>query len=177
MDRSALAAFAAPYYEKKDGMHNLRHIEQVVKAAERIVRAGKYAVDWESLLASAYFHGMVTHHEQDIRDWLLSQAYPQAQITKILASAKESLAESKPETIEGTILHDAHLLEGGKAYMITKCLITGSLRGQTLPQTIAYIEENIFDKRTCFLPETIPLFEEAQQYAKDFLHELKMGLL
>jgi len=38
--------------------------------------------------------------------------------------------------MEGKILHDAHMIEGGKIYLIVKSLITGSVRGQTLEQTI-----------------------------------------
>ena len=41
------------------------------------------------------------------------------------------------------MLHDAHLIKGGKAYMLTKCLITGVLRGQTLAETINYIKTYI----------------------------------
>jgi len=172
-----LIAFSTPYYLNKDIMHNFRHIELVHKAAEHIIKMGKYAVDLDCILAAAYFHGYIGSYENVIREWLFTQGFSQAQADKTITAAKESQAESQPQTLEGKIVHDAHLIEGGKAYMITKCLIAGSIRGQTLLQTIEYIEKNILFKRKCYLPETIPIFEEANQYARDFLHELKNGLL
>ncbi len=42
MDLNALVDFSVPYYATKDIMHNIRHIELVVKAAENIIHAGKY---------------------------------------------------------------------------------------------------------------------------------------
>ncbi len=177
MDINKLAAFSAPYYQTKDIMHNLRHIELVCKAAQHIIKAGKYAVDHDCILAAAYFHGFINSHEDNIREWLFAQGFTQAQTDKTITAAQESQTESQPKTLEGMILHDAHLIEGGKAYMITKCLITGSVRGQTLLQTIDYIGKNILFKRKCYLPETIPLFEEANKYTSDFLYELKKGIL
>jgi uncharacterized protein len=177
MEINKLIAFSAPYYHNKDIMHNLRHIELVLEAAEYIIKTGKYTVDHDCIIAAAYFHGFVITNENDIREWLFTQNISRAWVDKTITASHESHADSKPQTIEGTILHDAHLIEGGKAYMITKCLITGSIRGQTLLQTIDYIEKNILFKRKCYLPETIPFFEEANQYTNNFLSELKNGVL
>jgi len=78
--------------------------------------------------------------------------------------------------LEGKILHDAHIIEGGKSYLITKCLITGSVRGQSLLETIDYIETNIIDKAVCYLPETIPLLHEANLFTRKFIADLKEGI-
>lgn len=177
MDINKLIAFSAPFYHNKDIMHNLHHIELVIKAAEFIIQTGKYAVDHDCILTAAYFHGFVISNENDIREWLFAQGISQVYTDKTIKAAYESHADAMPQTIEGTILHDAHLIEGGKAYMITKCLITGSIRGQTLLQTIEYIEKNILYIRKCYLPETIPFFEEANQYTSNFLSELKKGII
>lgn len=177
MDVNKLMAFSAPYYHNKDIMHNLRHIELVLKAAEHIIKMGKYDVEHDCILAATYFHGFIGFYETDIRKWLFSQGFSQVQTDKTITAARESQAESQPQTLEGKIIHDAHLIEGGKAYMITKCLITGSVRGQTLLQTIEYIEKNVLYTIRCYLPETVLLFEESKKYARDFLYELKKGLL
>ncbi|MBX2872992.1 MAG: hypothetical protein KTR30_12850 [Saprospiraceae bacterium] len=50
----------------------------------------------------------------------------------IIEVAWESQKEERPTTPEGLLLHDAHLLEGGKYFEIIKSLITGSVRGQSL---------------------------------------------
>ena len=176
MNPSRLKSFSAPYYEGKDIMHNLWHIELVYKSALRIIHAGNYKVDMDCLTAAAYFHGFVKSYEADIRDWLICEGFCEKSAEKTIIIAQESHAGAVLNSLEGKILHDAHLIEGGRVYMITKCLITGSLRGQTLPETIDYVENNIIDRRRCYLPETIPLFEQANEFTKAFLSELKSGL-
>ena len=176
MNINSLKSFSMPYYEKKDMMHNLWHIELVYKSVCYIVRAGNYKVDSDLLTAATYFHGFIKTHEVDIRAWLASSGFCNEEIEKVIQITLESHVASIPESLEGKILHDAHLIEGGKVYMITKCLITGSLRGQSLLETIAFVEENILGKRTCYLPETTPLFEEAHQFACQYIADLKNGL-
>jgi len=68
------------------------------------------------------------------------------------------------------------MIEGGKTYLIVKSLITGSVRGQTLEETIKYIEDNILDKGICYLPEAKKIYCQQQQFSKDFIIELKKGL-
>lgn len=53
-------------------------------------------------------------------------------IEVIIKVAWESQRPEIPETLEGKILHDAHVLEGGKTYTVVKTLITGSVRGSRL---------------------------------------------
>lgn len=68
------------------------------------------------------------------------------------------------------------MIEGGKTYLIVKSLITGSVRGQTLEETIRYIEENVLDKGTCYLQEAKTIFKNQQAFAKQFIEDLKEGL-
>lgn len=44
-------------------------------------------------------------------------------------------------------MHDAHVLEGGKAYLIVKTLITGSVRGQSLVETLDFMERNVLNNK------------------------------
>ena len=90
--------------------------------------------------------------------------------------AWESQKNEEAETLEGRILHDAHMIEGGRTYLIVKSLITGSVRGQTLEQTIDYIEKNILDNGVCYLQEAQEIYDEQQAFAKDFIVRLKEGL-
>lgn len=57
-----------------------------------------------------------------------------------------------------------------------KSLITGTLRGQTLEETIEYIEKNILGKFTCYLPEAQNLYEDKEEFARRFLRDLKESL-
>ena len=87
--------------------------------------------------------------------------------------AWESQRPEIPETLEGKILHDAHVLEGGRSYTVVKTLITGSVRGQSLKATLDYMKNHVIDQNHCFLPETIPLCESMNDYTKTFLQELE----
>lgn len=97
-------------------------------------------------------------------------------INKIITTAWESQKDRSAQTLDGKILHDAHMIEGGRTYLIVKPLITGSLRGQTLNQTIKYIEENILEKGCCYLPEAQEIYNKQQEFAESFIKELKDGL-
>ena len=94
----------------------------------------------------------------------------------IIRISLESQRPEIPETLEGKILHDAHVLEGGKNYLVVKTLITGSVRGQDLPRTLDFMKNNVLDRNRCYLPETIPLCEEMNSYARQFLSELESGI-
>ena len=55
----ALLEFIGPYYAGKDIMHDLWHIALALKAVERILSLGIWAVDRESLTLAACFHGFI----------------------------------------------------------------------------------------------------------------------
>ena len=177
MNKEKIIEFVRPYYAKKDIMHNMWHIELVDKWVNKILEMTSYKINRDHLTFATYFHGFIYSHEADIKAWLKTQGVANKDIEKIVQIAFESQREEVPESIEGKILHDAHLLEGGKVYLITKCLITGSLRGQTLLETIDYIEENIIEKSICYLPETKALFKRTNKFTRDFITELKSGIL
>lgn len=171
-----LLEFVEPYYMNKDIMHNMWHIELVQKMISRILSYSSYSVDEECLKLATYFHGFIYRDEKKIREWMLAQNYDEEMISKTIKIAWESQRSEIPETIEGKILHDAHVLEGGKTYLIVKTLITGSVRGQTLIDTLNYMEKNVLGQNRCYLPETIPLCDEMNKYANDFFTELKEGI-
>lgn len=172
VDLIALQEFAKPYYADKDIMHNMWHIELVQRAVEKILAAGRYEVDKECLTLAVYFHGFIYKAEEAVRAWMRARQYTEEFIEKTVKIAWESQRSDVPETMEGKILHDAHVLEGGKSYLVVKTLITGSVRGQSLLQTLDFMEKNVLGKNKCYLPETIPLCEEMNRYAEAFYEEL-----
>lgn len=172
INEAKLLEFVRPYYANKDIMHNMWHIELVRKKVEQILAVGNYNVDEECLILATYFHGFIYSDEDKIRQWLISQNYNNDLIDKTIRIAWESQRSEIPETIEGKILHDAHILEGGKTYLVVKTLITGSVRGQSLVDTLDFMERNLLDKSNCYLPETIPLCEEMNEYTNSFFEEI-----
>lgn len=176
MNEKNLMVFVEPYYRDKDIMHNMWHIKLVKKMVDHILSIGNYVVDEECLLLATYFHGFIYRDEDNIQEWMKEQNYDDKMIAKTIEIAWESQRSEIPKTVEGKILHDAHVLEGGKTYLIVKTLITGSVRGQSLVDTLNYMEANVLDKNKCYLPETIPLCEEMNKYTNKFFEELVEGI-
>ena len=176
LSEKALLEFASPYYADKDIMHNMWHIELVQRMIDRILSISDYEVDKEALKLATYFHGFIYSDEEKIKQWLIEQNYSDEKISKTIKIAWESQRSEIPETIEGKILHDAHVLEGGKTYVVVKTLITGSVRGQSLIETLDFMEKNVLNQNKCYLPETIPLCEELNLYTNKFFADLKEGI-
>lgn len=57
-----------------------------------------------------------------------------------------------------------------------KTLITGSVRGQSLKETLQFMKERVLGRNRCYLPETIPLCEEMNRYAEEFFQEITEGI-
>ena len=176
MNIDALTAFCAPYYADKDIMHNLWHIELTRRWIEKVIALGNYFPDREALEYALYFHGFIYSDESAVRAWLAEQGVVPERIERIVQIAWESQRPEIPETLEGKILHDAHVLEGGKTYLVTKTLITGSVRGQNLKDTLNYLKSHVIDRNHCCLPETIPLLNEMNSFAKEYAKVLEDGI-
>ncbi len=157
-------------------MHNMWHIELVKKKVDEIISTSSYEINYEVLILAMYFHGFIYSNKEKIIHWLKDNNYSEDEINLIIKISWESQRNQVPETIEGKILHDAHVLEGGKTYLVVKTLITGSIRGQTLQETLDYMKDNVLDKNKCYLKETIPLCKEMNKYANDFYEETKNGI-
>jgi len=169
-----LQKFVKPFYENKDNMHNLFHINRILNLALKLSK--NYKVDKQLMIYGAYLHGINHHNPKEVLQFLKSQKFDDIRIKHVLLVTEESHKETKPETIEGTILHDANLLEGGKTFIIVKTLIVGVERKRSLEDTIKYLEKDIFGKYKCYLPEAQKIFLEKERYARDFIKELKKGL-
>lgn len=164
--------FVKPYYKDKDIMHNMWHIELVKKKIDYIISISNYEIDYEKLILAMFFHGFIYSNEEKIKEWLGEKGFKQEEIRDIIKIAWESQRSEIPETLEGKILHDAHVLEGGKNYLIVKTLITGSVRGQTLKQTLEYMKNHVLNKNKCYLKETILLCEEMNNSTNKFYDDL-----
>jgi uncharacterized protein len=176
MDTLKLKEFVEPYYKGKDIMHDILHIERVLKSVDRLIKNIRQPFDMEAIIYAAYFHGFIYNAEREIIVWLKNNGIADDKIKSIIKAAWESQKSEVPDTIEGKILHDAHRIEGGKTYLIVKSLITGSVRGQTLEQTNSYIDNNILGKGCCYLPEAQKIYAEQQEFAMEFIKKLKEGL-
>lgn len=176
VDPRGLLEFVAPYYQNKDTMHDLSHIERVLKGAESLAKQSGYDVDMDVVECAAHFHGFVYSDEGAITEWLGRQNLTGERIRQIVQVAWESQKACVPESLEGKILHDAHMIEGGKTFLVVKVLMTGAARGQTLRETIAYLENSVLGKGECYLPEAKGVYREQQEFAREFVKDLREGL-
>jgi uncharacterized protein len=175
MNEMALSAFVEPYCVQKDAMHGLSHIRRLLDEARSI--CGKYHVDREVLTCAAYFHGVDKgKYGSELMGFLASQGLSKRKARRIILVASESHKESKPRTVEGKVLHDAHLVAGGRTLMVTKILITGALRGFPIEHTIDYFEKEVDGRFSCYLPETRKRYAEMEKFARDFFLDLKGSL-
>ena len=175
MDEAALARFVAPYYARRDAMHDLSHIRRFLRTARSISK--KYPVDGDVLTCAAYFHGVDKKKRgAELIEFMASQGLTRNKALKILHVTSESHKESKPETVEGKILHDAHLVVGGKSLMVANFLVTGALRGFPIAHTINYFEKEVDGRFRCYLPETRKKYAAMEKFARRFFRELKRSL-
>jgi uncharacterized protein len=174
-DATAIEAFVEPLYAGKDIMHDLSHVRRVLRAARDLMAHYVGQVDEELILCGAYFHGIIRQHEPRVVEFLTLAGLGTDRIRRIVQAARESLKDKEADSLEGKILHDAHLTEGGRTFMILKSLMTGAARGQTLEQTIDYVERNILGRFVCYLPEAQQKYEEQSRFAREVLSDLRQN--
>lgn len=109
LDTMNLVKFAEPYYKNKDVMHDLSHIKRFLKKAQTLAECYKGQVDIRIIVYATYFHGFVYSEETAIRKVLADEGFSSNEIELMIKAAKESQVDAIPETLEGKILHDAHL--------------------------------------------------------------------
>jgi len=126
--RNQVWSFSVPYYEGKDIMHNVTHIKRVLDETDKLCVFYPEA-DKDIIYAAGCFHGFIYSDEDRIRTFLREIGISNEEISSIIKAAWESQTDGEPETLEGKIAHDAHLLEGGKTFLVVKSLMTGTLRG------------------------------------------------
>ena len=161
---------AKKYYEKKDEMHGLKHIERMLKRAKEMHNV--YGGRWEIIEAAAWLHGL----RRDERKALMEEMGIKEDASLIERVADESQKESLPKTVEGKILHDAHLLEGGELFFLIKALWTGCKRGQSLEETLDYIEEKLLFKFDVAIEENRKEWEKRQRIAKEMVERIRRSL-
>jgi len=152
------------------------HIELVERQMNKIIEMGNYSVNYEYLYLILGFHGFIYKDEQKIKEWWHIQGYSNEAIEQIIKVCWESQRPEVPETLEGKIVHDAHVLEGGKTYTIVKTLITGSVREQSLEETLEFMKKNVLAINKCYLSETIELCDEMNVYTTESFNELVKGI-
>ena len=171
-----ITRFVKPFYEKKDIMHDFSHIQRIKHTLKNLAKNAKLNFNLELTEIALYFHGIIYSHEELIRSYLIEKKLTVNEIERIIKIAWESQKDSKPSTNEGLILHDAHMLEGGRNFEIIKSLITGSVRGQSLEETMIYIENNLLEKGACYTDEGIRQYEVMKKRTKEIYEELNIGL-
>lgn len=156
-------------------MHDLSHIERIRHALHELIKTNEIDFNKELTELAVYFHGIIYSHEALIRSYLSEINLTPKEIELVVKIAWESQKESKPSTNEGLLLHDAHMLEGGCSFEIIKSLITGSIRGQSLEETLVYIENNLLDKGQCYTKAGIKQYKKMKKRTREIFQEINTG--
>ena len=155
-DTYELETLVRPFYDQKDTMHDWSHIKRCAFSSGQVIEKNKAKCDLAVLTGGLILHGVIYENGMEVKvlEYLNIKGCPQEIAKKIVLVAWDSQKDSRPETLEGGILHDAHLLEGDDNFIITKALVTGTARGQKLQQTVDYFFKNIADLDPAFYFET-----------------------
>jgi uncharacterized protein len=167
-----LLDFVTPYYKDKDIMHDISHIERISHSLSKILKNIDIEVDYEILEYALSFHGIVYSHKAEIIEWLTEEGFSEEKIQKIIDAAFGSQKDRDALSLEGKLLHDAHEIEGGKTFLFVKSLITGSVRGQSLEETIGYIDKNV-GTGFCYFEYAKNISNEQKEYLKESMSDLK----
>lgn len=111
----------AKYYVEEDAAHDAGHARRIYLKAKKFAR--KYSANKDILALGTALHGVVEKHGKKAGKTLEKNGVPAKLISSGIEAAFESLVNSKPKTLEGKILHDAHLCEGGRAFIAVKALV------------------------------------------------------
>jgi uncharacterized protein len=165
---AALEDYLRSDYAGKDTMHDLTHIRRVYRAAERLAHLSDTAYDRTVLLIAAYLHGVVyiPEREREARSFLRNRGVSQPVIDRAVTAAWESQTDAMPESPEGTLLHDGHLLEGGRSSLLVKTLVTGGARGGTLADIVGFWEHQVAGRFRCVLPTAQECYDEQEAFAR-----------
>lgn len=164
-----LANFVAPFYDKKDILHNNAHTKRLVKMVNRIIEKEgcRNTVRYDNVICAAYLHVMVKTESETALEWLMSHGVSEPQARDIIDIARRGQRDGRPDSLESKILHDAFILEGGKSYAMTRYLIYGYKNNLGIEKTLSYIENTILPSLRCYLPWT-----QAQlEVYKDFVQK------
>lgn len=152
-------------------MHGMGHSERILKLALKLSRNRK--INRLVLLGGAYFHGIIKKHESACRSFLKKQKLDAPTIDQIVDAAYHSLQERQTDLLEGKFLHDAHLLEGGRTFIVTKTLCTGSFKHQSLRETVGFIRKKLKNRSRVALPSSKKAYEEKLKFARAFVREME----
>lgn len=169
-----LVDFIRELHGRLDEMHGLEHKKRLLADARHLGKGKAY--DDELLIFGAYLHGIKKDEKSKVVEFLQSLGFTPPDIEHIIKVALESEKDARPETTEGALLHDAHLIEGGKYFGIAKSLVTGTLSGQTLLETLEYIERYHVGRFKCVFPKAQAKYQEKDEFTGEFVRHVKRVL-
>lgn len=170
----SLREFVKPYYAEKGELENLAHVQRMLASARELGEGEN--INDDLLVFGAYLHGVIFNAEEKIRNSLFSLGLERTQVIEIMRVAWESGKEASPETREGALLRDAHLIEGGREYQMAKWLTRGGEVGQSLPQSLDFLDSKMIGRYKCSTPKAQKIYEEIETYRRQFVDTVRKVL-
>jgi uncharacterized protein len=174
LNLDAVERLVSSDYDNKDTMHDLTHIKRVYAAAVRIAAAAQLSCDADVLKLGAYLHGVVYLEARalQLHRQLLELGLAPQTVERAMQAARESQTDADARSPEGIALHDGHLLEGGRSFLLVKSLVSGAARGSTLAEIVEYWSEHDTGRTRCVLPAAQSVFEQRLAFARSVFEEL-----
>jgi uncharacterized protein len=169
-----LREFVKPYYADKGELENLSHVQRMLASARELGQGESVSDDL--LVFGAYLHGMIFNAEEQVRDFLFSLGMDRTQVIEVMKVAWEAGKEATPESREGALLRDAHLIEGGKEYQMAKWLVHGGEVGQSLSQSLDFLATRMIGKYKCSTPKAQKAYDEIETYRREFVEGVRKVL-
>jgi uncharacterized protein len=148
--------------EETDGAHNLDHVDRVWKLCQ-LIGSGEEGVDWIVLLATAYFHDVVSYPKNHPLSDTSAQAaairtrhilheldFPRKKISRVEdAISRHSYSSSKTaKSIEEKIIQDADRIDALGAIGIARMFYTAGRMGSRLYDPVdPYAEHRSLDDK------------------------------
>ncbi|HBF34625.1 TPA: hypothetical protein DDW35_08670 [Candidatus Sumerlaeota bacterium] len=169
----SLREFVNPQYGDKDSLENLDHVKRIITQARSLAEAENLEIDDNIIVFGAYLHELIFINETEIRDFLFSIGLEREFVIKVMKTAWESGKEAKPETTEGALLHDAHLIEGGQEYQVAKWLVHGAAQGQSLNYILDLMEHRVIGKYTCTTEAAQKIYADIEKHRLHFVQAVR----
>lgn len=155
-------------------MHDYRHIRRLRLQAGKLCRA--LGIPIKDIAMAIYYHNLTDKQKQELDHFLMAYGYEKNQLEKLRRLETKMERTQVPTTQEEKVIHDCHILEGGKYFFMIRTLIADSHDGKNIQQTLQKLEEEIIPSTKCYLPLTREKLKEQHKVAKDIIAELRENL-
>jgi len=160
-----------PFHEGKDPAHGMEHIHRLRLMAKTICQNS--GIPREDIYFAIFFHGLTTTQQDQVESTFISFGKTPEEAKHYRELSTYMSRDAVPSTNEEKVLHDCHVLEGGKYFALIKSIITGLFDDRSIGSSIELYEKKILPKQRCYLSYTRRILKDQQKIMKDMAQNMK----